>query len=216
MYVYIYIYIHVWIYIFFIIMDTWICEDLVKNRAQNGPKSFKIEVWGSLGALWEPSWRPSGAGATTRAQKVEKYAIFGSPRSSKMDQKSIQNRIKNYMIFHIEFRTTFSRYWEDFGSQNLSKMRGLRVAFSTSLRICEKCDFERQYSVFAIFFDFGSVDFWPERVYFSSVFSNAILRPTFLEFGWNFGPNWTRNRSPNWWKKLWKSKLKFWWFFNEF
>ena len=71
---------------------------MVKNRAQNGPKSFKIEVWGSLGALWEPSWRPSGAGATTRAQKIKKYAIFESPRSSKMDKKSIKNHTKNCNI----------------------------------------------------------------------------------------------------------------------
>ena len=91
-----------------------------------------------------------------------------------MDQKSIQNRIKMYIIFHIEFRTTFSRYWEDFGSQNLSKMRGLRVAFSTSLRICEKRDFERQYSVFAIFFHFRSIDFPYKNVYFSTFVSKVL------------------------------------------
>ena len=78
-----------------------------------------------------------------------------------MDQKSVQNRIKNYIIFHIEFITTFSRYFVDFGSKNLSKMEGLRVTFSTLLRICEKCDFEQPSNGFAIFFDSGSVDFRP-------------------------------------------------------
>ena len=75
-------------------MDAWICQNLLQNRAQNGPKSFKIDLWGSLDPLWGPTWRPSGAGVRSRAQKVKKYQILGSPRESKMDQKSIQNLIK--------------------------------------------------------------------------------------------------------------------------
>ena len=51
----------------------------------------------------------------------------------------------------------------------------------------EKYDFEQPSIVFAIFFDFGGVNFRPEKVYFSIVFSNPILRPTLLEFGSNFG-----------------------------
>ena len=74
-------------------------------------------------------------------------------------------------------------------------MRGRRVTFSTSVRIYEKCDFEQPSNGFAIFFDFGSVDFRPGRVYFSAVFLNAILRPTFLDFWSNFGPNWGPNGS---------------------
>ena len=91
-----------------------------------------------------------------------------------MDKKSVQNRIKVYIFFHIEFRTTFSRYWEEFGSQNHSKMTGLRVAFSTSLRICEKCDFERPSFVFAIFVHFRSIGFPSKNVYFSIFFSKVL------------------------------------------
>ena len=156
---------------------------MVQNRAQNGSKSFKIEVWGSLGAVWESSWRPSGAGATTRAQKVKKYKIFGSPRSSKMDQKSIQNLTEFVMIFHVEFGRTFSRYWENFSSQNRSRMRGLRVVFSTSLRICEKCDFKRPSMVFAIFFHFGSIDFPYKNVYFSIFFQRCFEDISFINLG---------------------------------
>ena len=64
MYIYIYMYMNL---LNFINMDTWICQNLLQNRAQNGPKSLKIDLWGSLGALWGTSWRPSGAGTTTRA-----------------------------------------------------------------------------------------------------------------------------------------------------
>ena len=173
------------------------------------PNPLKIDLWGSLGWLWGCSWPPSAAGATTRAQKVEKCTILGSPKSSKMNQKPIQNRIKMYIIFHIEFRTTFSRYWEDFGSQNLSKMRGLRVAFSTSLRICEKRDFERQYSVFAIFFHFRSIDFPYKNVYFSTFVSKVLWRHTFHQFGSTFGPKWRPNWRPNGLQNRIKNQLKF-------
>ena len=114
---------------------------------------------------------------------------------SKMEPKSIKNLMKICFDFCCDFEIVFSRSWIDFGSKNLSKMRGRRVTFSTKLRIYEKCDFEQPSNGFAIFFDFGSVDFRLERVYFSIVFSNAILRPTFLEFGSNFNLNCTPNRS---------------------
>ena len=61
-------------------------------------------------------------------------------------------------------------------------MKGLRVTFSTFLRICEKCDFEQLSYVFAIFFDFRRVGFRLEKVYFSDVFSKAILRRAFSIF----------------------------------
>ena len=80
---------------------------------------------------------------------------------SKMEPKSIKNLIKNRLDFRNDFETTFLRSWVDFGSKNLSKMRGLRVTFSTLLRICEKCDFEQPSHRFAIFFDFGGIDFQP-------------------------------------------------------
>jgi hypothetical protein len=78
-----------------------------------------------------------------------------------MDPKSIQNHVNKNMFFHNDFETTFYRSWDDFYSKNLSKMRGLGVVFLTSLRICEKCDFERQYIVFAIFSRSKVIDFRP-------------------------------------------------------
>ena len=70
-----------------------------------------------------------------------------------MGPKSIQNLMKNHIDFYNDFETTFSRFWDDFGSKNLSKMRGLRVTVSTSLRICEMFDFEQPSNSFTIYFD---------------------------------------------------------------
>ena len=66
----------------------------------------------------------------------------------------MKNLIKNRFDFCNDFETTFSRSWVDFGFKNLSKMRGLRLTFSTLLRICEKCDLKQPSHRFAIFFDF--------------------------------------------------------------
>ena len=65
-------------------------------------------------------------------------------------------------------------------------MRGLRLTFSTMLRICEKCDLEQPSHRFAIFFDFESIDFRIEMVCFSVVFSKPLFRHTFFDFGWIF------------------------------
>ena len=62
-------------------------------------------------------------------------------------------------------------------------MRGLRVIFSTSLRRCEKYDFEQPSNVFPMFFDFEGLDFGAERVDFSVVFSKALCRGTFSILG---------------------------------
>ena len=125
------------------------------------PNSWKIDLWSCLGALWAPSWRQDGPRATPRANFDEKYLILGWPVGSNMESKSIKNLIKNLPDFCNDFESIFSRSWVDFGSKNLSKMRGLRVTFSTLLRICEKCDFEQPSYGFAIFFDFRKVDFRP-------------------------------------------------------
>ena len=121
--------------------------------------SRKIDLWSCPGALWAPSWRQYGPRATPRAKFNEKYSILGWPVGSKMEPKSIKNLMKNRLDFCNDFESTFSRSWVDFGAKNLSKMRGLRVTFSTLLRICEKCDFEQPSYGFAIFFDFRRVDF---------------------------------------------------------
>ena len=76
-------------------------------------------------------------------------------------------------------------------------MRGLRVIFSTSLRRCEKYDFEQPSNVFPMFFDFEGLDFGAERVDFSGVFSKALWRGTFFNFGSNSGPNGSPNGSQN-------------------
>ena len=75
-----------------------------------------------------------------------------------MEPKSKKNLLKNRLDFCNNFETTFSRSWIDFWSKNLSKMRGLRLTFSTLLGICEKCDLEQPSHRFAIFFDFESID----------------------------------------------------------
>ena len=49
-----------------------------------------------------------------------------------MEPKSIENVMKNNIDFYNDFETTFSRFGDDFGSKNLSEMRGSRVTFSTS------------------------------------------------------------------------------------
>ena len=76
-------------------------------------------------------------------------------------------------------------------------MRGLGVIFSTSLRVCEKCDFEQPSYGFAIFFDFKRVDFRLKNGYVSDVFSKMLLRRTFFDFGSKLGPTWAPNGSPN-------------------
>ena len=42
----------------------------------------------------------------------------------KMEPKSIKNLMKNHIDFYNDFETTFSRFWDDFGSKNLPKMKG--------------------------------------------------------------------------------------------
>ena len=121
--------------------------------------SWKIDLRSRLGALWAPAWRQDGPRATPRANFSEKYSILGWPVASKMEPKSIKNLIKNRLDFCKDFGTTFSRSWVDFGSKKLSKLRGLRVTFSTLLRICEKCDLEQPSHRFAIFFEFRRVGF---------------------------------------------------------
>ena len=123
--------------------------------------SWKIDLWSCLGALWAPAWRQDGPRATPRANFNEKYSILGWPLGSKIEPKVIKNLIEKLLDFCNDFETAFSRYLVDFGPKNLSKMEGLRVTFSTLLRICEKCDFEQPSNGFDIFFDFGSVDFRP-------------------------------------------------------
>ena len=61
-------------------------------------------------------------------------------------------------------------------------MRCLGVTFSTSLRVCEKCDFEQPSYGFAIFFDFKRVDFRPQKLYFPGAFSKMLLRHLFFLF----------------------------------
>ena len=123
------------------------------------PNSWKIDLWSCLGALWAPSWRQDGPRATPRAKFYEKYAILGWAVGSQMEPKSMKNLLGNRPDFYIDFETTFSWSWHDFGSKNLSQIRGLRVTFSILLRICEKCDLEQSSHRFAIFFNFESIDF---------------------------------------------------------
>ena len=148
--------------------------------------SWKIELWSRLGALWAPSWRQDGPRVAPRVKINEKCSILEVPMGSKMEPKSHKNLIKIRLDFCNDFECPFFRSWVDFGSKNLSKMKGLGVTFSTSLRICEKCDFEQPSYGFAIFFDFRRVDFRPQKVYFSDVFSKMLSRRIFSIFGRNW------------------------------
>ena len=88
----------------------------------------------------------------------------------------------------------------DFGSvwaAKMGQMEALSIIFHTFLAISEKCDFEQPSNGFAIFFEFGSLDFRPERVYFSMVFWTAVLRHTFFNFWTIFGPTWSPNGTQN-------------------
>ena len=161
------------------------------------PNSWKIDLRSRLGPLWAPSWRQDDPRVAPRPKIDEKSSILGGAVGSKMEPKSIKNLMKNQLEFCNDFENTFSRSWVDFGSKNLSKMEGLGVTFSTSLRICEKCDFEQPSHRFASFFDFRRIDFRVEKVYFSVVFPKAILRGTFLDFGLNFGANWSPHETQN-------------------
>ena len=150
-------------------MHTWICEKIVQHRLQNGPKSFKIEVWGPLGALWDPSWRPSGTGAITRAQKVEKLRIFGSPRGPKIEKKSIQNHVKKCMIFYIGFGMTFSRSGDDFSPKNLSKIRSPSMVFRPCCWYAE-CVILNDSTAFLLYFSLFETKFLIWKSYFFACF----------------------------------------------
>ena len=106
------------------------------------PNSLKIELWSRLGALWARAWRQDGLRATPRANFNEKYSILGWPVGSKMEVKSIKNLIKNRLDCCNDFERTFSQSWV-----------GLRVTFSSLLRICEKCDFNNTPMFGGLIFD---------------------------------------------------------------
>ena len=178
--------------------------------------SWKIDLWSRLGALWALSWRQDGPRVAPRIKNNEKCSILGVPMGSKMEPKLVKNLIKFRVDFCNVFKYLFFRSWVDFGSKNLSKMRGLGVTFSTSLRICEKCDFEQPSYGFAIFFTFRRVDFRPQKLYFSDVFQRCFQDVFFFDFGSKLGPNSTPDGSPNRLKNQWKSNLIFWWNFDGF
>ena len=117
-------------------------EKSTQHRSQNDCE--KIQLCGCLGTLWGLFWRQDGARAITRAKQIEKCRILWLPGGAKMEPQSIKNLIKNRMNVESDFETTFCRSWVEVGAENLSEMRGLRVIFLTSLRRCEKYDFEKK------------------------------------------------------------------------
>ena len=134
------------------------------------PNSRKFDLWSCPGALWAPSWRQDGPRATPRANFNEKYSILGWSLGSKMEPKSMKSLIENRLDFCNDFEITFSGYWIDFGSKNLSKMNGLRVTFSTLLRICEKCGFEQPSYGFATSSTLGESIFELKTIIFQLFF----------------------------------------------
>ena len=98
--------------------------------------------WSTLGSLSAPRWRKSD----NKSENEWKISDF------RVAQKSpTKNLVKNRMNFKSDFEKTFSRYWVEVGAKNLSEMRGLRVIFSTSLRRCEKYDYEHPSTFFLCF-----------------------------------------------------------------
>ena len=158
------------------------------------PKSLKIGVWGSLGALWDPSWPPGGAGATTRPQQIETCRFFGSPGSLKWNTNRCKIKLKFVWFFYIDFGTTFYRSWDDFGPKNLSKMTSLR-GVSILLLICWKCDFERQHNDFAVFFSLGEMIFNLKRLLFHMFYRNWFRDLLFLDLGSILARNWRPNET---------------------
>ena len=98
-------------------------SNILRNPSNIDPKmvqhSWKIDLWSCLGALWAPSCRQDGTRSTPRAKNNEKSLILGWLMGSKMEPKSYKNLIKNHIDFYNGFETTFSRFWDDFGSKNL-------------------------------------------------------------------------------------------------
>ena len=87
------------------------------------------------------------------------------------------------------------RFFLDLGfvSKKLLKMIRLGVVVSTSLRICEECDFEQHSIVFAIFSRFEASDFRPWKRTFSRVFSKVLLGGTLERFGTIWVAKWKPN-----------------------
>ena len=144
------------------------------------PNPLKIDLWSGLGALWAPSWRQDDPRVAPRAKIDEKYSILGWPVGSKMEPKSVKNLIKIRLDFCNDFESTFSRSWVGFGSKNLSKMRGLRVTFSSLLRICEKCDFEQTLLWFCCIFRLSEGRFSILKGVFFMCFFKAASETYFL------------------------------------
>ena len=124
---------YIYTHCFFANMGTRICENVIQNRVKNGPKSLKIKLWASLGALWGPSWRQDGAKTTTRAKINEKSRIWESLGDAKMERKkrSIKNLTKNQQISWSDFETTCARSWAEVGPKNVAEMRGPMFICST-------------------------------------------------------------------------------------
>ena len=76
------------------------------------------------------------------------------------------------------------RFWIDFGSKNLSKIGGLRVVISTSLRICEKQYFKRPSIVFAIFSSLEASMFDLKTDIFQLFFEGAFEMNLLLILAW--------------------------------
>ena len=158
-----------------------------ENWPQNGTNFLELRALELLGALWAPSWRQDGSRMAPRAKINEKCSIWGLPVGSKMEPKWIKNLVKNRIDFCNDFEFLFFPSWVDLGSKNLSQMRGLGVTFSTSLRVCEKCDFEQSLMVLLHFSTLGGSIFDFKRYIFQMFFKDAF-KTYFFRFGVEIWP----------------------------
>ena len=191
-------------------------KKLVRNCSKNDGKLNKIVLWGCLGALWGLPWRQGGPRPATRARILEKYWFLRFPGGSKMEPKSSKNMGKNLHDFRNDFEAVFSWSWDDFGSKKLSTMTGLRVILSTSLRICEKCDFEQPSIVLSIFFQLWEHRFSTLKGIIVSCFFKGAFQTYFFAF-WvevcsKFETKWDQKSKKN----HLDFKLKLRWIFKGF
>ena len=155
------------------------CFGTYEKSLKKGSRNGKNQPWCSS---WGRPWRQDDTRGTSRAQKIQKSRIFGCLREPNMEQKSIKKLSENCIFFCHDLETTFSRSWDDFGSKNLSKIRGLRVTFSTSWRKCEKSVLERPSIGFAIFFKLEASIFRSKIDYFLVFFQGCFLVMHWIDF----------------------------------
>ena len=144
----------------------------------------------------------------TKSKIHKKSSILGWPVGSKIEPKSIRNQMKHWLDFCNDFEGTFSRWWVDFGSKNLSKMRGLKATFFNLVANMREVWFWTTLPSFCYIFRLSEGRFSTLKVVFFTCFSECDFKTYFFRCLIEFLSR--PNGSQNWWKNIWKSRLNFW------